>query len=230
MVNIENPENQSLSMLLGKSLGNEIIDFTEDTVDTLIENETIKNIPIAGAIIGFIRLGIAIHEKNLLKQTLEFINEFNAGNIDKDKLNEYKEEIKSNPKKAEKKLGRCLIILNSTIEPIHSRMLGHLFKSYVNRSINWDEFVELSDAVHRVFIRDIQHLRKIYEQNAELIEVNEEEAYCNFRLQSLGFLTSLTGIYPSDVKPGIDPNIFVLSEFGKKFIKYTGILDINKVI
>lgn len=92
-------------------------------------------------VVGFCKLGLNLRERNLLKQTLNFINEFNKGSISPEKLQQYKIEIEANPKKAEEELGRCLLILNSNIETIHSRILGKLFSSYVNQSITWDQFI-----------------------------------------------------------------------------------------
>ena len=53
----------------------------------------------------------SIMERYLMKNLVIFINELNGGKIDRKKLNKYKEELRQNPKKAEKELGRILIIL-----------------------------------------------------------------------------------------------------------------------
>ena len=59
-----------------------------------------------------------------MKNLVIFINELNGGKIDRKKLNKYKEELRQNPKKAEKELGRILIILEQKIDNIKSSILG----------------------------------------------------------------------------------------------------------
>ena len=118
---------KKLPTLLGESLGDPVEDISELAIDAVIQNGLLKDIPIVGTIVGFCKLGMNLRERNLLKQTLNFINEFNNGTIDPEKLRKYQEEIKANPKKAEEELGRCLLILNSTIETIHSKIQGRLF-------------------------------------------------------------------------------------------------------
>lgn len=61
-----------------------------------------------------------------MKNLVIFINELNSGEIDRKKLNKYKEELRQNPKKAEKELGRILIILEQKIDNIKSLILGKL--------------------------------------------------------------------------------------------------------
>lgn len=55
-----------------------------------------------------------MHNRNLLNQTLIFMNEFNSGEINNDKLIAYRSTINNNPKKAEEELGRVMILLNKS--------------------------------------------------------------------------------------------------------------------
>lgn len=222
----------SLPTLLGESLGDTGADLAEIAIDTVIKDGVLRDIPVVGAIVGFCRAGISIRERNLLKQTLEFINSFNSGTINSEKLEEYRCEIRSNPKKAEKELGRCLLIMNASIETVHSRLLGRLFNSYVKGAISWNKFVELSDAAQRLFVEDIRHLKEIDRKPDEYVSVSIEQAYNYFRLQSLGLLTSGTGFWDMNEESesgtfDLDSNVFRISRFGKTFIEKSGIRDIE---
>lgn len=218
---------KKLPTLLGESLGDPVEDISELAIDAVIQNGLLKDIPIVGTIVGFCKLGMNLRERNLLKQTLNFINEFNNGTIDPEKLRKYQEEIKANPKKAEEELGRCLLILNSTIETIHSKIQGRLFSSYINQSISWDKYVELSDAANRLFIADMKALVRIDSQTGKYVGVQTNKAYNYFRLQSLGLLTSGVGMFDmGDENSGrldMDSNVFTLSPFGKTFLQCSGL-------
>ncbi len=222
----------SLPALLGASLGDIGTDLTEIAVDSILKDGLLKDIPIVGAIAGFCKLGISIRERNLLKQTLEFINAFNTGTIKPEKLEAYIQEINTSPKKAEKELGRCLLILNTTIEAVHSRLFGRLFNAYVNGAILWDKFVELSDAAQRLFIEDIKHLKEIDRQPDKQVADKTGDVYNYFRLQSIGLLTSSSGEFDYDDKEesgvvALDTNVFKISPFGKTFIQNSGLRDME---
>lgn len=57
-----------------------------------------------------------IYDRNLLRQTIKFINIFNANKISKEKLEKHRKISNENPKFTEKELGRVIITLNANIE------------------------------------------------------------------------------------------------------------------
>ena len=73
-----------------KSLFNDSKDIIEDYleigIDSIIDNGVLKEIPIVKTIVGVLKVGKNVHDRNLLKQTLEFINEFNRNEIKRRKL------------------------------------------------------------------------------------------------------------------------------------------------
>ena len=229
MNDIVTTEISSLPSLLGASLGDTGKEFAEVAIDSVLNDGVLKDIPIVGVIAGFCKFGISIREKNLLKQTLEFINAFNSGTISPERLTKYKNEIETNPKKAEEELGRCLIIMNSTIEKEQSKLLGRLYNSYVKGSISWSKFVELSDASHRLFVEDIRILKEIDRRQEARVAVNDENAYKYYRLQSIGLLSSSNGVVnienQDESELDLSSNVFTISQFGMIFINNSGLRD-----
>ena len=102
-----------------KSLFNnskEIIgEYIEVGIDSFINDGILKDIPIVNTIVDVLKVGKNIHDRNLLKQTLTFINEFNKNNITEEQLKNYKERIEKDRKKCEDELGRVLLLLNNFI-------------------------------------------------------------------------------------------------------------------
>ena len=96
------------------------------SIDSILDVGLFKELPIVNILVGIKNTAQNIHDRNLLKQTLEFIKEFNAGTINKEKLQKYKETLEEDSSKAEKELGRVIIILNSTIESEKSKMVANL--------------------------------------------------------------------------------------------------------
>lgn len=78
-----------------------ISDYLEIGIDSLMNEGILKEIPIVNTIVGILKIGKNVHDRNLLKQTLTFINEFNNNKISRDKLEQYKITIENNPKRCE---------------------------------------------------------------------------------------------------------------------------------
>jgi len=147
----------------------------------------LRELPIVSTIITGLKVAKNIYDRNLLRQTLTFIEELNNGTVSKDKLIAHRSTIENNPKKCEEELGRVLIYLNSFIDKEKSMMLARLYKSYVAEEINWNEFCEYSEIINRLFIQDIRLLKDIYENKINDIE-NVNETYRLDRLTSIGLI------------------------------------------
>ena len=135
-----------------------VAEYAEIGIDALLENEVLKEIPVVGTLSSLCKVGYNLHERNLIKQTLAFITEFNSSSISQEKLDEHREKLEENPKEAEKELSRVLIILGKQVEQIQSQVLGSFYAAYIKGAISWEKFCELSEANRRMFISDYQIL------------------------------------------------------------------------
>lgn len=203
-----------------KSLFNDSVDiigdYMEIGIDSFIEEGILKEIPFVKSIVSTLKIGKNIHDRNLLKQTLTFIKEFNSGNISKDKLVAYKSSIENNPKKCEEELGRILILLNNYVDREKSIMLARLYKSYVMQEINWHEFCEFSEIINRLFIQDIQILKGIKDKNIDIMN-NREDEFRIERLYSLGLIgLSFNSVTYGDLKNGHINSGRNISPLGRK--------------
>ena len=203
-----------------KSLFNDSVDiigdYMEIGIDSFIEKGILKEIPFVKSIVSTLKIGKNIHDRNLLKQTLTFIKEFNSGNISKDKLVAYKSSIENNPKKCEEELGRILILLNNYVDREKSIMLARLYKSYVMQEINWHEFCEFSEIINRLFIQDIQILKGIKDKNIDIMN-NREDEFRIERLYSLGLIgLSFNSVTYGDLKNGHINSGRNISPLGRK--------------
>ena len=201
-----------------KSLFNDSIDiigdYMEIGIDSFIEKGILEEIPVVKSIVSVLKIGKNVNDRNLLKQTLTFIKEFNSGNISKDKLVAYKSTIENNPQKCEEELGRILILLNNYVDREKSIMLARLYKSYVMQESNWHEFCEFSEIINRLFIEDLRILKYLQEQKK--IKGSQGD---NFRLERLYSLGIVGNSYFADFNNLKDNFIEgrVLNSIGKKF-------------
>ena len=165
-------------------------DYMEVGIDALINNDVIKEIPIVKTIAAVLKVGKNIYDRNLLKQTLTFINEFNKNDISQEELDKYREQIEKDNKKCEEELGRVLLLLNKFIDKEKSIILAKLYKAYIKKIITWDEFCEYSEITNRIFIQDLKILKDIY--NRKIID---DKGNNKFRIERL-YNTGLVGWNP----------------------------------
>ena len=125
-----------------------------------------------------------------LKISIKFINTFNEKSISQEKINKYRKKIQSKPKYAEEELGRVIILLNSNVELKKSELLGKFYRAYVDETIDWDTFCELSDITSRLFVSDLQLLYNIY--HLQVSDTSQCPVYKADRLIALGLLDSAT--------------------------------------
>ncbi|MBO5349243.1 MAG: hypothetical protein J6A89_05450 [Clostridia bacterium] len=192
-------------------------EYVELGIDSFINDGILKDLPIVNSIVAVLKTGKNIHDRNLLKQTITFINEFNSNNISPEKLNKYKTSIENNPKKCEDELSRIMLLLNKFIDKEKSVLLAKLFKGYVNEIINWKEFCEYSEVIDRLFLQDLELLKEIYYKKVNITK-GRDDMYRVERLNSLGVIAlTMASMSISNGKSRTDSYI-VLADFGKKFM------------
>jgi hypothetical protein len=165
------------------------IDIAETMIDSVLKDDLLKDIPVIGMIISLCKVGACIREKNLLAQTITFINSFNNGSIDPEILRSHREELENNPKKAERELGRIILLLDSHTDLIKSKILGRFYRAYIRGLITWEKFSELAKANKQLFITDYKILIGLNSKKIDINDkVSEDREYKLLRLMSLGLV------------------------------------------
>lgn len=204
--------------LLNESYRDLLKEYSECCIDNMLEDGLLKDVPIVSTICALAKFGSSIRERNLLKQTLNFINEFNQCGVSSDKIDQYRQKLQSNPKLSEKEIGRVLILLERQIDTIKSRFLARFFAAYINKDIDWDKFCELHDILERLFVSDIDKLNLAYENNG--IDANQEIMYRHDRLLSIGLLKNQNRIGSNafiSTNGSESEKLMVVSEIGATF-------------
>lgn len=174
--------------LFDSTLSDACVDIAELGIDSLLDDGVFKSIPIVSTLVGFGKTAQNIHDRNLLRQTIKFINTFNEKSISSKKVEKYKNRLDSNSKYAEEELGRVIILLNSNVDLKKSELLAKFYRSYVNEDIDWSIFCELSDITSRLFISDLHLLFEVYKK--KISDTSQCQTYQADRLIALGLLDS----------------------------------------
>lgn len=193
-------------------------DIIEIGIDTVIDNPFLESLPFVKIVVGTGKSIANLVERNLIDQTIHFMIAINNGDVDEEKFSKYREKLANDPKKAEKELGRVMIILNRTIENRKSVILGKLFQAYINERITLDDFYELADALERIFISDVELLQRISQEPINTPDANDE--YRGERISAIGLADTHTSFAETTVGNITIGRIIRITAFGKRFLQY----------
>lgn len=191
---------------------NLISDYLELGIDSILENDFLKSIPVVKSIIGLGKISRDIRNRNLIKNLAIFLNEFNSGNVNEKKLSNYRELLNKDNNKAEKELGRIIIILDQTIDNVKSAILAKLYKAYINQLIDWEMFIEFSEVTNRIYVNDLNTLLLIYKNELNSTK-SREDLFRVERLNSLGII----GLSDQSINSGRHDYYIALNKIGKEY-------------
>ena len=194
------------------------IEVAESSLDDILNCQAVEDIPVLKSIVGIGKTMVGIRERNLIRQTSQFITTFNAGTIPEEALNRYREEMLSDPRKIQSELERVMLLLDTTLDTEKSELLARFYRAYVMRAITWKTFRELSKVVNQLVLEDLGVLRQVAAGTAKTTE--ECGAHRAWRLSALGLVIVTAETY---VHPGKAGNQYLieLSELGHIFHRYS---------
>lgn len=206
------------------------LDGIESLTDIILSNEIIEKIPIANVASAIIKTGEMIYNKNLLKQTTNFIESLNGQEVSKEKLEKYRKKFLNDDKKRKAELERVLLYLNKNIDIEKSRLLAKFYVAYVNEEIKWEKFCEFASVINQIFIDDLTIIYNIYKD--EPVKVVIYESYKISRLMAIGLLSNYSGAITvqelSSGKTGVR-KIYEKNELGELFVKIATKEEVKKL-
>lgn len=200
-----------------KPMEDPMMDVGEVLLDTVFEEGIIKNIPIIGVIAGIAKVTVAIHERQLAKNTYAFIKGIREKTIPQEKLDEYRHKLED-PKKANKELGYVLLLLDREVHAEKSIALGRMYAAFIDQSISWEQFQELSEALDRMFLTDFSVLKRMKYDSLLTVGVRERELHGLERLHSIGLVIGMDRTW-DDTEKG---ERFEISNLGKQMTNFIG--------
>lgn len=137
------------------------IEYAELALDSFLDNEIIKEIPIVKSIVGIIKGGIKIREIHFAKKLLTFLKEFHSAKLDDSIRIEFQQKFKSDTKYHNSVVEQIMILNERVLEIEKSKILANLFTSHLNNKFNWNDFLSLSYCTERLNLIAIDYLDEI---------------------------------------------------------------------
>lgn len=198
-----------------------IKEYGEIFIDTIWNQSPFLTLPIINTVTAICKTGLNIKERNYLRQTIAFIKGFNSGNMERSKIDEYRNKLVSDRKKAERELGRIVVILDSTIEQEQSEILGRFYKAYIWGNYDWDMFRQLSAANQKLFFNDYEMLSFIGYDSVCSENITPLQRSSIERLQAVGLILADGEIKVTCGTSALNKYWYYLSDFGVYFNFYS---------
>lgn len=119
------------------------IDYSEIGIDDILNNDAISEIPIVKTIVGFTKIGLSIKERFDIKKLLIFFKEFHSGDIEKNRLEEFKNKFKNNKKYRTKIVETILIMNERFLNEIKSKILANLINAHIEKKLTLNELNDI---------------------------------------------------------------------------------------
>lgn len=204
----------SIIEAIGKSDLKDIFsEGAELALDSLLKDGLIKEIPVIRTLIELYNTGVTIKDYLFTKKLLKFLKQ-----VSQAKKEDYEEFVRKldSDEKFKRRVGENLILLLDRMDDMGKpEMVGMLFKAYISRQIDYGNYQRLASAVDRVYLPDLDDLKKYY-KNTPTSGTN------NQGLAALGLLHSEV-----ETRVGASPIVYSISHLGKLLIEIC--LDDKKI-
>ncbi len=165
-----------ISDLLESAIGNHSLQdstsaLIEVALDSAMEDGILRDIPILGSLIGFGRAAVSIRDRIFINKLGYFLKEIES--IPSDQRRALIDEINASEEATVKVGEKILYIVDRCQDHQSSRAAGKIFRAFLEKEINYSDFVSLASAVDRLlysdlirFVMEEQHSKPAWEANA----------------------------------------------------------------
>lgn len=219
-------EEKSLSIAFGDTFKEEVIgcisNIAEVGLDSIMEDGTLKELPIVSTVAALYKIGNSIKDRHNLKKLALFLDEINQGIADDQKREEYVKKFKDNEKFRNQEIEYLLILIDRYVGYDKPRLLAKLYLAYLNEDINWDTFAEFSEIIDRLMRSDYRCLFEFMCHGG--VKINESPKIniaSVLRLLSVGFVRQQAGIPVVRFDDPESQKVFdyYITEYGRLFTK-----------
>lgn len=205
----ESLENSLIRSIESENLKSLSKDLTEATIDSVIKNETLKDIPIVGALAKTYSIGKDIRNYFYIRKVSRFLYQL------KDISSEEREEFlnKLDESNNLQEFGETVLLLLERSDHLYKPILiGNIIKALIQNELHHEKAMRICMMIDRSYYRDLIYLRD-NESNLDLNKTIAEQ------LKVQGFLS----VRKDNFELGADEkkyNIYYLNELGEAFLKF----------
>ncbi len=141
------------SAIANHSLQDSTSALIEVALDSVMEDGMLRDIPILGSLIGFGRAAVSIRDRMFINKLGYFLKEIES--VPSEQRRAMIEEINASEKAAVKVGEKILYIVDRCQDHESSRAAGRIFRAFLEKEIDYNEFVSMTFAVDRLLFSDL---------------------------------------------------------------------------
>ncbi len=153
----ENQFNEiSLSLedtLISSNITSITTELAETSLDQLLDDGLLKNIPIISILVGLGKTAFNIHNRLFAKKIIYFLSQIN--NIPQKEREEVIKQIDISGKFRIKVGEKLLYIIDKSDDYKSAEIIAKLFAAFLKKEITYSEFLKASTIVNNIFIQDL---------------------------------------------------------------------------
>lgn len=198
-------------------------DILELSLDSFIENETLKKIPIFGTIVNLYNLGSTINDKIFANKLIHFLKELE--DINPETIQKEIQYIDDSKEYNHKVGDKILEIINRIDSEEKPKIIGRLFKNFISKKIEYVDFLKLSYIVENIFYFDLIKLNNFEEINhsnsiTNYTEKQINKIYCSVELVSFGLCEIMNLKINLNVSNELIKKNYLITKMGENLINY----------
>ncbi len=194
-----------------------LADIAEISLDSLLEDGIIKDIPAVGFLV---RMGQGITSiKNAItaKRILVFVQQVRTNSISDGALQRHIEQLNNSPEKFNEELETILDYIDKQTGYIKAKILGNFYYSFLKKDISWDDLILLADIVDAISITDIDTLLDLYSKR-EYLKDDNFDLNCAKRLDRCSLIDYFNGMIVSSKKDPRKQMMARINNIGDAFV------------
>ncbi|MFH1217781.1 MAG: hypothetical protein V1706_14900 [Pseudomonadota bacterium] len=204
-----------LALLKDENGQNFIIDNAEVILDSALESDAIKAVPILGNLANIGKAYISFKDRQLINKIAKFLEQLKV--VSPKELNDFLENDAQDPEALGEKV---LVVLDRVETDEKAKIIGVLLVQYIRGIITKDDFDLLCHAVDRVYFFELHMLRHCHSNEHTMLDVGP--LFLPFRItkQNLEIMKhDPMALFGGQKKPDHVKNTYQLTRLGETLVR-----------
>ena len=154
----------SLAKAIFDSSEDIIQDYAEITIDSVLEDGILKEVPLVGTALGVGKVVLSVRDRIFLKNIIIFLKKVKENRIDEEHLQKHLKSFENNPHNREKELEIVVSCCDQYTDRIKSKLLANIYTCFITGKIDWENFRACVEILEDIKVTDIPTLCEIYEK------------------------------------------------------------------
>ena len=195
--------NQTLRDGLEKADFDLTLDYAQLTLEAIMNNEVLKEIPVVKTLVGITRGALAVREFFIAKKLIAFLQQFHLGEIPDEERQKFISELEADSKLRDRTIEQIVIMNDRYINVEKSTIHANLLLAHIHNKLSWEEYGDLLVSLDALHPRSLYHLDEI----GQSFQTKDTDVAFEAALLSSGLATQRVSCY-------------VISDLGRKLYYY----------